>query len=121
MVCKVGLVQINNSFSGQNYLPLSAGLLQGYAQTHLKHPEQYEFLLPLYRRMPVEEAMHRLDPADVVLFSTYVWDIRISLEIARGLKERKPETLIVFGGPQVPDRSEEYLRRHPFIDLACHG
>ena len=28
----VGLVQINNSFSGQNYLPLSIGTLQAYAQ-----------------------------------------------------------------------------------------
>jgi hypothetical protein len=29
--------------------------------------------------------------------------------------------LIVFGGPQVPDRAEAFLRDNPFIDLACHG
>ena len=33
---KIGLVQINNSFSGQNYFPLSAGMLQAYAQKKLK-------------------------------------------------------------------------------------
>src|SRR5439155_819011 len=34
----VGLVQINNSFSGQNYLPYSVGLLQAYAQKHAAQP-----------------------------------------------------------------------------------
>ena len=35
MTIKVGLVQINNSFSGQNYFPYSVGLLQAYAQKHV--------------------------------------------------------------------------------------
>ncbi len=118
---KVGMAQINNSFSGQSYLPLSIGLLQAYAQKHLKDPKQYEFLLPVYTRMPVTEAVERLQQADVCFFSTYVWDIRISLEIAKALKQRKPETLIIFGGPQVPDRVESFLRQNCFIDLACHG
>jgi radical SAM superfamily enzyme YgiQ (UPF0313 family) len=118
---KVGLVQINNSFSGQNYLPLTVGMLQAYAQKYLQHPENYEFLLPVYTRIPVEKAVHSLLEADVVLVSTYVWNIRISLEIAKRLKLRKPEVLIVFGGPQVPERDEEFLKNHPFIDLACHG
>ena len=34
---QVGLEQINNSFSGQNYFPYSVGLLQAYAQKHLKN------------------------------------------------------------------------------------
>ena len=44
----VGLVQINNSFSGQNYLPYSVGILQAYAQRHAKNPERFHFLAPLY-------------------------------------------------------------------------
>ncbi|HXG12146.1 MAG TPA: radical SAM protein [Gemmataceae bacterium] len=118
---RVGLVQINNSFSGQNYLPYSVGMLQAYVQGHAVSPTRYEFLLPIYRRVPVREAVEQLRTADVVGFSTYVWNIRLSLAIAQRLKEQKPETLIVFGGPQVPDRAEAFLRRYPFIDLACHG
>jgi radical SAM superfamily enzyme YgiQ (UPF0313 family) len=118
---KVGLVQINNSFSNQNYLPLSIGMLQAYAQKHLKQPENYQFLLPLYNRIPVDEGVQRLLGVDVALFSTYVWNFRISLEIARKLKSESPETVIVFGGPHVPDRVEGFLRKYPFIDLACHG
>ena len=31
----IGLVQINNSFSGQNYLPYSIACLQSYAQCQI--------------------------------------------------------------------------------------
>ena len=80
---RVGLVQINNSFSNQNYLPYSVGILQAYAMTHLARPAAFEFMLPLYRRMPVDDATASLSGADAVFFSTYVWNVRLSLEIAR--------------------------------------
>jgi radical SAM superfamily enzyme YgiQ (UPF0313 family) len=78
-------------------------------------------LLPIYSRIPVKQAVEQLLGADVIGFSAYVWNIRISLEVARQIKEQRPETLIVFGGPQVPDRAEEFLRANPFIDIAVHG
>jgi tRNA A37 methylthiotransferase MiaB len=71
--------------------------------------------------MPVNEAVQHLEGADIVAFSTYVWNYGISLEIAKRLKEKDRGILIVFGGPHVPDRAERFLREHPFVDLACHG
>ena len=53
--------------------------------------------------------------------STYVWNGRISLEIARRLKALKPGIVIVFGGPHVPDQPEAFLRANPQIDLAVHN
>ena len=118
---KVGLVQINNSFSNQNYLPLSVGMLQAYAQKHLRDASGYEFLLPIYARTAVDAALEQLDGSDVVFFSVYVWNFRISLEVARRFKAKYPESTVVFGGPHVPDRVEGFLRAHRFIDVACHG
>lgn len=118
---KVGLVQINNSFSGQNYLPLSVGMLQAYAQRYLKHPENYRFLLPIFARIPPDSAVESLMDADIVFFSVYVWNIRISLEIAKRLKSRNPGVLVVFGGPQVPELDDTFLVKNPFIDIAAHG
>ena len=120
MGIKVGSVQINNSFSGQNYFPYSVGLLQAYAQKHLKNIDQYEFLLPVYSRIKIEHAVEQLTEADIVLFSAYVWNVRLSLKIAEILKTNKPETIIVFGGPHVPDNGEEFLRQNTFVDIACH-
>lgn len=139
----VGLVQINNSFSGQTYFPYSVGILQAYAQKNLAHPEQYEFKLPIYEVTPIDKAVNLLMDADIVGFSVYVWNFENSLAIAKELKRRKPETVVVFGGPHVPDGhkqfqrirngasanmkrqrmhlTEEFHRTYPFIDIGCHG
>ena len=82
----VGLVQINNSFSGQNYLPYSVALLQTYVQKMSADAGRYVFLPPLYKRVRIADAVEALKDADLVGFSTYVWNGRISLEIARRLK-----------------------------------
>ncbi len=129
---RIGLVQVNMGLtwatpvgSGGDdppsfgLLPYSVGLLQAYAERHAA--ERHEFLLPIYRRVSVAEAVEHLRGADLVGFSAYVWNVRLSLAIARALKQASPATRIVFGGPQVPDRSEKWLRANPFVDLAVHG
>ena len=100
---KVGLVQIGDEFGGQYYFPYSIGLLQAYAQAHLKENEDFEFLLHIYKRSAIAEAIERLINADIVFFGTYLWNYRISLEIARGIKQRNNGCIIVFGGPQIPE------------------
>lgn len=110
---KVGLVQINSSFSGQNYLPLSVGMLQAYAQRHYLQPGGVEWLLPIFSRLRVSEAQRRLSGADIVLFSVYVWNFQLSLEIARRLDCR-----VVFGGPHV---TKDLKEKYPFIDHICIG
>ncbi len=118
---KVGLVQINNSFSGQNYLPYSLACLRSYIEAHAPEPVRYQFLPLIYKRLPIRHIVDRMQGADVVGFSTYVWNANISLETARRIKEARPQTIIVFGGPQVPDKSEAFLRSHPFIDIVVHN
>jgi radical SAM superfamily enzyme YgiQ (UPF0313 family) len=103
------------------YLPHAIGLLQAYVQERAPDPDRYRFLPLIHRRVDVASASSQLSEADVVGFSCYVWNERLSLAIARRLKERSPGVLIVFGGPQVPDHPEAFLRSHPWIDVVCHG
>lgn len=103
-------------------LPYSVGLLKSYATAHAA--ERHDWLLPIYARVPVADGVEALEEADVVGFSVYVWNVRLSLAIAAELKRRRPETLIVFGGPQVPERpaaAEAFLREHPHVDIVTHG
>lgn len=142
---RVGLVQLNNSFSDQYYLPLSVGMLQAYAQKHLSHAGHYEFGIPIHQFMLIEEASELLSDSDIVGFSSYVWNEQNTLAIAKDYKRRKPNGVVVFGGPQVPDSkkqfrrvrtdeltpeelksgrihfTEDYHRANPSIDIACHG
>jgi len=117
----IGLVQINNSFSGQKYLPYSVGLLEAYFKKHSESSERYKFLLPIFSRQKVSTMVEHLKTADIVGFSTYVWSINISLKVAKEIKQNKPETLIVLGGPQVPNNAERFLFENDFVDIACHG
>ncbi|HAR64139.1 MAG TPA: hypothetical protein DF296_03530 [Candidatus Margulisbacteria bacterium] len=117
----VGFVQISSNFPGAAYLPYAVGCLQAYAQKYLDYPEQYIFLPQIYKRIPVDEAVKCLICADIIGFSSYIWNSRITLAIARELKRLKPQTVIVFGGPHVPQMPEDFLRQNPFIDLVCHG
>lgn len=130
---RVGLVQVNvterrarradgSEPPEQGLLPYSVGLLKSYAVAHAA--EQHEWLLPIYRRLPPSAGADALAGADVAAFSIYVWNVRLSLAIAAELKRRQPKTLVVFGGPQVPDRpsaAEAFLREHRFVDIVCHG
>jgi len=43
-------------------------------------------------------AIEQIDP-DLIGFSIYVWSTPCLVEVARRVKRRRPETLIVFGGP----------------------
>lgn len=115
----IRLAQISQRVGQNFYLPYSVGLLQAYAQAYLKTDVQ--FLPPLYRRMLLPEALQAFSGVDLAGFSVYVWNIRRSLLIAEALKAQQPQTLIVFGGPQVPDAAKDFLRQHPFVDLCVHG
>lgn len=118
---RVGMVQINNSFENACYVPYSLGMLQAYFQKHSSAAARFSFQPPIYRRIPVQQALEQLEGAQIVAFSVYSWNYRLSLEIARRYKERHPEALIVFGGHHIPRDPSALLNEHPYIDLVCHG
>ena len=54
------------------------------------------------------------------MFSVYVWNKNISIEIAKELKKIDQNKFIVFGGPSAPDNAEDFLRKNDFIDCIVH-
>jgi len=118
---KVGFVQLNTALGSSMYLPYSVALLQAYVQGHAERPERYSFGLPVICPAPAEAAAEELADADIVGFSMYVWNANRQLAIARELRAHNAHTLIVFGGPHVPDHPKEFLRANPFVDVVCHG
>lgn len=117
----VAMVDVTEPMGELRFLPYGSGLLQMYVQVHAPDPERYRFLLPQCLRRPIEQAVERLAQAQVVGFSVYVWNQNYNLLLAQALKAAHPEILIVFGGPQVPDRAQDFLAQYPFVDLCVHG
>ena len=51
------------------------------------YPQEFIFTsCPIYKRIKIDDALEQLNNAEIVLFSTYVWNINLSLKIAEKLK-----------------------------------
>jgi putative methyltransferase len=56
----------------------------------------------------------------VVAFSLYIWNFEYSMIIAKAVKDRLPECLIVIGGPNLTYKSNhDYFKQNTFVDLIC--
>jgi len=117
----VALVQINNSFSGQNYLPYSAAILQAYFQGTSPASSVYNFLPFIYKRDSVDNILSQILSAKVLGISLYAWNTNLSLAIAKAFKRRNPDSLIFAGGPSVPDLADDFLKENPSIDIVLHN
>jgi hypothetical protein len=141
----IGFVQLNNGFAGQHYLPLASGMLAATLAKQSRYKDEIRLKTPAIFFERIECIVQRMADCDIVGFSVYVWNERASLEIARALKMRSPDIIIIFGGPQVPnsrkqfrrirtkelnqaelvaarsDFTQQYHLDHPFIDYCVHG
>ena len=117
------LFQFSFLYGNEIYLPYSVGALWAYARTFPeinKNIEKKNFVI--LREQPAD-IVERLENPGIAAFSTYVWNFEMSVAVARLIKERYPNCLIIFGGPQIPDsiRLEDFFERYPFIDIVVHG
>ena len=96
--------------------------------THLRTPAEYQPQAGLFGKCQydavdyVEEVAARpeLSTYDVIGFSTSYGQNTAALSLARRVKERHPETSIVFGGANCSGgMGEAMLRLFPFIDYVC--
>ena len=117
----IQFIQTSHVKHKYQYLPYATGLLQAYTIRHASDLSRYIFLPIFLDYKALDEAVSEVILADVFGFSTYVWSYQYNLALAQAIKMRKPEALIIFGGPQVPDHAEAFLREHPFIDVCVHG
>jgi len=102
--------------------PLGVTNLATYATAYLKSDEPVEYRI---FREPgdLKEAIDD-DPPDVLGLSTYAWNHNLSTHFARYAKARRPDTLILMGGPNFPLTSgeqESWIRTMPEIDLHVRG
>ncbi len=59
--------------------------------------------------------------ADLVAFSTYIWNIEDTLKICENLKKISPHIKILLGGPEVSYDSIEIMKKHHYIDYIIYG
>lgn len=57
----------------------------------------------------------------VVGFSCSIWNIELTLQLARLLKKILPQTVIICGGPEVSYEAEAFLAQHAQVDYLVAG
>lgn len=58
---------------------------------------------------------------EIIAFSSYIWNMEETLEIAEMLKIVSPNIKIILGGPEVTYNGEDVLREYDFIDYVIFG
>ncbi len=99
-----------------NYFPLAPGLLAAYLLKHVA--DEVEIELFKYPQDLTRALEHRTPT--ILGFSNYSWNCDISYQFATRVKQRHPQTTIVFGGPNYdlcPEEIADFWQRYPNIDF----
>lgn len=118
---KIYLAQINVAYSRYlAYLPYAAGCIAAYAFSLGEIKDRYELGDILFLRKTVDEAVEDIDNPYLVGFSCYIWNMEYNKALARKIKEKYPDCIIVFGGHNIPYNAE-LLEKESCIDILMHG
>lgn len=101
------------------HFPLSIGLISEYLKNNINNINTFLFKRPTL----LSEKLTQLKP-DIVMFSNYMWNEKLNCFYAKHIKEKYPETLILFGGPNISSNEEnniEFLKINKYIDILIKG
>ena len=94
------------------WLPYSVGCLWAYCLQYGDIASGYHLKDLIFKREDPEKLVARLENPVVCAFSTYIWNEQYNLHVARLVKEKYPNCVIEFGGPQATEK----LTKYDFID-----
>ena len=122
MKAGIYLADLRHDYSGvlsTDCMPLGASYIKAVMDRDLPDVSSEIFAYPsdLLRRM-----QHK--PPDVLMLSNYVWNEELSLLFFRLARQLNPKVLTVFGGPNIPlepERQQQYLQKHPEVDIYILG
>src|SRR5262249_23721636 len=108
----VYLCDLRYSYSGvlaNDCMPLGVAYMKAVMDQQLPEVRSRLFAYPDRLLDSIEK-----EPPDVLMLSNYCWNEALSVHMAKLAKRRRPDTLVVLGGPNIsiePDRQRDYLAR----------
>ena len=120
---KILLAAINAKYVQTN---LAIRLLKAYAEEHIEAVKNNQIQIELGEwniNQPAGAIVRSIfeTSAEMVLFSTYVWNREMVLRIAEDVRKVMPNILIGFGGPEVSWSAEDFFHELSVADLIISG
>lgn len=122
---KIIIASLKHSTAGRHssFMPLATGLVASYAIAAIGRDNLDIRLTEESKEL--EDAIKTWRP-DIVAFSHYSWNAEIHYLFMRHIKQTRPETIIIAGGPEVPDpdwkdENHQFLLNHLEIDFFIYG
>ncbi len=112
-------VQVGFAFDKSVYLPYATGTIVAYCKNQADIAAEYDFKEIIFRRDSIENIVAEIELPYIVAFSTYVWNVEFNKALAKSIKEKYPECIIIFGGHSVSDRME--FLKYDYIDILTLG
>lgn len=108
---------VHNYLGAGSYMfPLNIGYLAAYANKHMA--DELDIRLFKYPEMLLEAL--NCDVPDIMGFSNYTWNADLNAKLAALVKDRRTDTMVVFGGPNInytEAGKKEFFVTHPSVDF----
>ncbi len=130
---KVFSAQFNYQYGSVIHFPHSIGSLVAHIKSFPDLAPHFEFEKTFVFRNKLDEYLKRCKDVDILICSCYTWNWEITTRLAKQVKERNPNCLVVFGGPQVPEHyvgdvplkwvpesTGTFFGDYPFVDIIAH-
>ena len=117
---KLYFFQVNYPYGKSAHIPYTAGQLAAYAFADVDVAESFELERIFFLRESPDKVMAQIEEPAVAAFSTYIWNCNYNKTLARLIKEKYPECVIIFGGHHVAPGGG-MLEECPYIDYLLHG
>tara|TARA_R110002074_G_scaffold251741_1_gene423282 strand:+ start:2787 stop:4784 length:1998 start_codon:yes stop_codon:yes gene_type:complete len=122
----VYLFEINDVIANQMKLPYSTGLIWSYCVEDQSIRDNYVLDGWFYYRddeRNLETIFEDIEDPTIVGFNCFVWNWEFNKKMAKKIKDKFPNSVIVFGGWQQPiaSKSQGFFEEHNYVDILVHG
>jgi radical SAM superfamily enzyme YgiQ (UPF0313 family) len=104
---KIYLADLRHTAGGvvsNSHMPLGIGYMKAVMDRDLPAVQCRTFAYPDHLLETLKS-----DPPDVMFFSNYIWNERLSRHFTNVIKSLRPESLVVVGGPNIPFEKERQV------------
>ena len=110
------LVQVVDAYGPNKFLPLAIAYQWLYAKNN-----NWTLKDTLIEKIIPADYVASMENPKLVAMSSYVWNWEYNQQLAKCIKQKFPECIVVVGGPQIHKRDPNFFDDYPMFDVAIHG